>query len=157
MALKVLKTTDASCCGLIWCFEDASNRNLCSRHAITPSLNNYVNMHGRLFCLKMSVEEVWSGLKWFEVVWSGLKWFEVVWSGLNNTMDNICKNKKSIGNGSTSLRFGWGRVHSEREDMPRGPRDGPEAWNGQMDIVVLIFDSYNIEVFSTKRTTRWTK
>jgi hypothetical protein len=22
---------------------------------------------------------------------------------------------------------GWGRVQSDREDMPRGPRDGPEA------------------------------
>jgi hypothetical protein len=42
----------------------------------------YVNTHARLFCLNMSVEMAWSGLKWLEMFWSGLKWLEMVWNGL---------------------------------------------------------------------------
>jgi hypothetical protein len=39
----------------------------------------------------------------------------------------IIRNNTSLRNGSKSIGFAWGRVQSDREDMPRGPCNVPEA------------------------------
>jgi hypothetical protein len=46
---------------------------------------------------------------------------------------------KTVRNGSKSIGFGWGRAQSEREDMPLGPCDGPDASTGRITIVFIDF------------------
>jgi hypothetical protein len=73
--------------------------------------------------------------------------------GLTNLSD-ILRNDKSFRNGSISIGFGWGRVQSQWEYMPRGPCHGPEARKGQRKVVMVDVRKLNKkQMFDAKRNT----
>jgi hypothetical protein len=69
------------------------------------------------------------------MAWSGMKWLEIIWNS-NDKMYKILEtiNWSETGPYPSDLD---GVGCNQNGKMPHGPRDGPEAWNGQMDIVFI--------------------